>query len=79
MIDFDTLNLEIGDIEAEMGTDANEGDDKEYDIADTIGKTLALVTQVYFFCYPIHIHLAHMQMQICKSPQACTFFKKCCN
>jgi hypothetical protein len=29
-----------------MGADAEEGDDEEYDVADTIGKALALVTQV---------------------------------
>jgi hypothetical protein len=44
-IDLDTLNSEIGDIEAGMGADA-EDNDEEYDVADTIGKGLALVTQV---------------------------------
>jgi hypothetical protein len=43
-IDLDTLNSEMGDIEAEMDADA-EGDE-EFDVADTIGKALALVTQV---------------------------------
>ena len=44
MIDLDTLNLEMGDIEAEMDADV-EGDEDE-DVADTISKALALVTQV---------------------------------
>ena len=44
MIDLDTLNLEMGDIKVEMDADA-EGDE-ESDVADTIGKALALVTQV---------------------------------
>src|ERR1700722_10225586 len=37
-IDLDTLNSEMGDIEAEMDADA-EGDE-EFDVADTIGKAL---------------------------------------
>jgi hypothetical protein len=44
-IDLDALNSEIGGIEAAMGHDAEE-EDEEYDVADTIGKALALVTQV---------------------------------
>ena len=44
-IDLDALNSKIGNIKAEMGTDTEEGDDGEYDIADTISKALA-VTQV---------------------------------
>ena len=43
-IDLDALNSEMGDIEAEVDADA-EGDE-ESDIVDTIGKALALVTQV---------------------------------
>ena len=43
-IDLDTLNSEMGDIEAEMDADAEK--DEEFDVADTIGKALALVTQV---------------------------------
>ena len=43
-IDLDALNSEIGGIEAAMGDDTEE--DEEYDVADTIGKALALVTQV---------------------------------
>ena len=42
-IDLDTPNSEMGDIEAEMDADA-EGDE-EFDVADTISKALALVTQ----------------------------------
>ena len=45
-VDLDALNSEIGDIKAGMGADAAEDDDEEYDIADTIGKGLALVTHV---------------------------------
>jgi len=43
-IDLDTLNLEMGDIEVEMDADV-EGDE-EFNVADTIGKALALITQV---------------------------------
>ena len=43
-IDLDTLNSEMGDIEAEI--DADAGGDEEFDVADTICKALALVTQV---------------------------------
>ena len=43
-IDLDALNSEIGGIEAAMGDDTEE--DEEYDVADTIGKAIALVTQV---------------------------------
>ena len=45
-VDLDALNSEIGDIKAGMGADAAEDDDEEYDITDTIGKGLALVTHV---------------------------------
>ena len=45
-VNLDALNSEIGDIKVGMGADAAEDDDEEYDIADTIGKGLALVTQV---------------------------------
>jgi hypothetical protein len=44
-IDLDALNSEIGDIEAGIGADAKDNDE-EYNVADTIGKGLALVTQV---------------------------------
>ena len=39
VIDLDTLNSEIGDIEAGMGADSKEGDDEEYDVADKVGNT----------------------------------------
>lgn len=44
-INLDALNSEIEDIKAGMDADAND-DDEEYDVADIIGKGLALVTQV---------------------------------
>ena len=45
-LNLDALNSEIGDIKAGIGADAVKDDDEEYDVADTIGKGLALVTQV---------------------------------
>ena len=44
-INLDALNSEIEDIKAGMDADAND-DEEEYDVADIIGKGLALVTQV---------------------------------
>ena len=44
-INLDALNSEIKDIKAGMDADAND-DEEEYDVADIIGKGLALVTQV---------------------------------
>jgi hypothetical protein len=45
-LNMDVLNSEIEDIEAELGGDAEDKDDEDYDVADTISKALALVTQV---------------------------------
>ena len=45
-LNLDALNSEIRDIEAGMGADAVKDDNEEYDVADTIGKGLALITQV---------------------------------
>ena len=45
-LNMDALNLEIEDIEAELGDEAEDTEDDDYDVADTIGKALALVTQV---------------------------------
>ena len=44
-INLDAPNSEIEDIKAGMDADAND-DEEEYDVADIIGKGLALVTQV---------------------------------
>ena len=45
-LNMDVLNSEIEDIEAELGDEAEDKEDDDYDVADTIGKALALVTQV---------------------------------
>jgi hypothetical protein len=45
-LNMDALNLEIEDIKAELGDEAEDKEDDNYDVADTIGKALALVTQV---------------------------------
>ena len=45
-LNMDALNLEIEEIEAELGDEAEDKEDDNYDVADTIGKALALVTQV---------------------------------
>ena len=45
-LNMDALNSEIEDIEAELGDEAEDKEDDDYDVADTIGKALALVTQV---------------------------------
>jgi len=47
-LDLDVLNTELNSIEAEMlGDEASEDcEDREFDVADTIGKALALITQV---------------------------------
>jgi hypothetical protein len=46
-LDLDVLNTELNGIEAEMlGDEASEDEDGEFDVADTIGKALALITQV---------------------------------
>jgi hypothetical protein len=45
-LNMDALNSEIEDIEADIGGDAEDKEDEDYDVADTIGKALALVTQV---------------------------------
>ena len=43
-MDLDALNVELDSIEAEISEDDDEGDTKDYDVADTVGKALALVT-----------------------------------
>jgi hypothetical protein len=45
-LNMDALNSEIEDIEAELGDEAEDKEDDDYDVADTIGKALALVAQV---------------------------------
>ena len=61
MIDLDTLNSEMGNIEVEMDAEGDE----EFDVADTIGKALALVTQAnlvfhqYYIFYILMLTLPH--------------------
>jgi len=57
VINCHTLNMEIGEIEAEMGANAKEGDDEQC-VSNTIGKDLTLITQVYIYSIPIYI--AHL-------------------
>jgi len=46
-IDLDALNSELHDIEVATGEeDGEDGEPDDYDVADTIGKALALVTKV---------------------------------
>ena len=45
-LDMDALNSEIKDIEAELGDEVEDKEDDDYDVADTIGKALALVALV---------------------------------
>jgi hypothetical protein len=45
-LNMDVLNSEIEDIEAELGDKVEDKDDDDYNVADTIGKALALVAQV---------------------------------
>ena len=45
-MDLDALNAELDSIEAEISKDDDEADIKDYDVTDTVGKALALVTQV---------------------------------
>ena len=45
-LNMDALNSEIEDIEAELGDEAEDKEDEDCDVADTIGKALALVAQV---------------------------------
>ena len=50
-VDLDALNTELSGIEAgllsgEAGEDNEDNEDNEFDVADTIGKALALITQV---------------------------------
>ena len=45
-LNMDALNSEIEDIEAELGDEVEDKEDDDYDVADTIGKALALVAQV---------------------------------
>jgi hypothetical protein len=52
-IDLDELDLDL--TTALDGDNAHEGDmnEDEFDIADTVGKALGLVTQVIWLCIPI--------------------------
>ena len=43
-MDLDALNVELDSIEVKISEDDDEGDTKDYDVADTVGKALALVT-----------------------------------
>jgi hypothetical protein len=46
-IDLDSPNERLNDIEAEIAEENNEdGELEDYEVADTVGKALALVTQV---------------------------------
>lgn len=47
-MDLDKFEWELNGIEEEAESDGadNEDEDEDYDVADTIGKALALVTQV---------------------------------
>ena len=47
-IDLDSLNMELSSIEVEMlrGKESEDDEDTEFDVADTVGKALALITQV---------------------------------
>jgi len=43
-VNLDTLNSELRTIEAEMSKEGGDGEPEEYDVANTVGKALALVT-----------------------------------
>ena len=43
-IDLDSLNTELSSIE--VGEESEDDEDTEFDVADTVGKALALITQV---------------------------------
>jgi hypothetical protein len=47
-VDLDALNTELSSIEAELlsGEASEDGEDGGFDVADTIRKALALITQV---------------------------------
>ena len=47
-VDLDSLNMELSSIEVEMlrGEESEDNEDMEFDVADTVGKALALITQV---------------------------------
>ena len=47
-VDLDSLNTELSSIEVEMlrGKESEDNEDTEFDVADTVGKALALITQV---------------------------------
>jgi hypothetical protein len=47
-IDLDSLNTELSSIEVEMlrGEESKDNQDAEFDVADTVGKALALIMQV---------------------------------
>jgi hypothetical protein len=47
-VDLDSLNTELSSIEVEMlrGEESEDNEDMEFDVADTVGKALALITQV---------------------------------
>ena len=47
-VDLDSLNTELSSIEVEMlrGKESEDDEDTEFDVADTVGKALALIMQV---------------------------------
>jgi hypothetical protein len=71
-------------LEATLGDDSgDEGDneDVEFDVADTLGKALALVQQVIgpLVVYDVSMLHTNERQQIRKSPQARAFFKQTCH
>jgi hypothetical protein len=73
-VDLDQLEYDLGAVE-EDGEDEDE--DEDFDIADTVGKALALIKQVSIPGIVLQLH-PHNAMQIRKSPQARAFFKQSC-
>ena len=47
-VDLDSLNTELSSIEVEMlrSKESEDDEDTEFDVADTVGKALALIMQV---------------------------------
>jgi hypothetical protein len=47
-VDLDSLDTELSSIEVEMlrGEESEDDEDTEFDVADTVGKALTLITQV---------------------------------
>jgi len=59
--------------------DGNDGEGScDFDVADTVGKVLALVKQVRNQLSVEHNFLRYFRLQIRKSPQARAFFKQTC-